>query len=455
MIAGERQVASNVVSIRRDSFAGIAFDRCLELPDVATILDIGSGDGEHARAFRAAGKKVTTISLRQPADLIGDYMEMTELDQFDLIWASHVLEHQRNPGVFLEKCRRHLKPGGWLAVTVPPLKHEIVGGHVGLYNAGILLYHLILAGFDCSKAAVRTYGYNISVIVRNVPATLPMLSHDCGDIERLAHLFPLPVKQGFDGAIKELNWGSEPNIQTATRVPEHVTIIGLGPSCHEYLNLAKGLGARRKVGDEIWAINALGDVLQCDRVFHMDDVRIQEIRAAAKPDSNIAAMLEWLKQHPGPIYTSRTHPDYPGLVAYPLEDVLNSTKQTYFNSTAAYAIAYAIHIGVKKISCYGMDFTYPNAHDAERGRGCVEFWLGLASARGISVRIPRTSSLMDACEPVEQRFYGYDTLDVKVDVVGDGIAKVGFTQREKIATAEEIERNYFHGKHPNPLVESA
>jgi SAM-dependent methyltransferase len=57
---------------------------------------------------------------------------------------------------------------------------------------------------------------------------------------------------------------------------------------------------RLKYCDEVWTINALGDVLACDRVFHMDDVRIQEIRAAAEPDSNIAAMLAWMKTAPGP-----------------------------------------------------------------------------------------------------------------------------------------------------------
>jgi hypothetical protein len=40
---------------------------------------------------------------------------------------------------------------------------------------------------------------------------------------------------------------------------------------------------------------------------------------------------------------------------------------------------------VKKISLFGMDFTYPNAHDAEKGRACVEFWLGIAAARGIEL----------------------------------------------------------------------
>ena len=106
----------------------------------------------------------------------------------------------------MKKCFDDIDEGGIFAVTVPPLKHEIVGGHVTLWNAGLLLYQLILAGFDCSSASVKTYGYNISVIVRKKAATLPRLRMDFGDIEALSHYFPFPVANGFDGRILEVNW---------------------------------------------------------------------------------------------------------------------------------------------------------------------------------------------------------------------------------------------------------
>lgn len=171
--------------------------------EFSTVLDIGSGEGLQAKAFKGAGKSITTISLCPPADYVGDYLA-ADLGQFDCIWACHVLEHQANPGLFLRKCFADLKDGGILAVTVPPLKHEIVGGHVTLWNAGVLLYQLILAGFDCSKAAVKTYGYNISVVVRKVPAELPPLKHDFGDIEALARFFPVPAFNGF--TVQGANW---------------------------------------------------------------------------------------------------------------------------------------------------------------------------------------------------------------------------------------------------------
>jgi hypothetical protein len=227
---------------------------------------------------------------------------------------------------------------------------------------------------------------------------------------------------------------------------KHIAILGLGPSLDQYLELTKRAGGRSKFADQTWAINALGDVFACDMVFHMDDIRIQEIRAAAAPASNIAAMVNWIKHSPVPVVTSRPHPDYPALVAFPLGDVLNNLGQDYFNSTAAYAVAFAIHIGATKISLFGMDFTYPNVHDAEKGRACVEFWLGQAAARGIKIALPQTTTLMDSCYPAASRLYGYDTLDVGFDVQADGYLRLGFKERETLPTAEEIERNYDHSQ---------
>jgi len=141
-------------------------------------------------------------------------------------------------------------------------------------------------------------------------------------------------------------------------------------------------------------------------------------------------------------------------VPYPLEDVLNNLKHDYFNSTAAYAVAFAIHIGAKKISLFGMDFTYPNSHQAEKGRACVEFWLGHAASRGIKLSMPKTTTLMDALSERKDRLYGYDTLDVVFDVQEDGAVKLKFKELDKIPTAEEIEERYDHSAHPNAIVAS-
>lgn len=191
--------------IDKPALAQDAFDKLSKM-DFKTVLDIGSGTGVHAKAFKQQGRDVTTVSLQAPADHLGDYNDIPFYDRFDCIWASHVLEHQPNVGVFLEKCYADLKHGGILAITVPPRKDGIVGGHLTLWNAGLLLYNLILSGFDCSEASVRTNGYNVSVIVRKKHAIHGKLVMDNGDIETIAHLFPMKVKQNFNGDIGQLNW---------------------------------------------------------------------------------------------------------------------------------------------------------------------------------------------------------------------------------------------------------
>jgi SAM-dependent methyltransferase len=164
-------------------------------------LDIGCGINQiHSAEFRKLGRNVTTLDIIGSPDILADINLFKSADQFDMIWLSHVLEHQLNVNKFLAKCSDLLSDDGVLAITVPPMKSEIVGGHVTLWNSGLLCYNLILAGFDLSAAKVWTYGYNISLIVRKKAAYLPPLNYDCGDIELLSQFFPSPVKQGFNGS---------------------------------------------------------------------------------------------------------------------------------------------------------------------------------------------------------------------------------------------------------------
>jgi len=232
--------------------------------------------------------------------------------------------------------------------------------------------------------------------------------------------------------------------ENSAQAEKHIAILGLGPSVDQYLDITKRQGGRNKFCDLTWTINALGDVFACDLVFHMDDIRIQEVRAKAAPDSNIAAMVDWIKHSSVPVVTSRAHPDYPALVEFPLEDVLNNLGHDYFNSTAAYAVALAIHVGATQISVFGMDFTYANTHHAEKGRACVEFWLGQAHARGIKINMPKSTTLMDSCDSRMDRLYGYDTVDVNFNIQEDGKLKLEFVERDALPTAEQVEKAYDH-----------
>ncbi len=185
-----------------------ALDRFMaELSPGARVLDIGAGGGKHATAMRLASLSVTTIDIKCPADVSGDYLFVAAPGElYQAIWASHVVEHQRDVGAFLRKVFAELEEGGLFAVTVPPMRSKLVGGHLNQFTEAGLVYNLICAGFDCARARVGVYGYNISVLVRKQPFELPALCFDTVDIKTLSGFFPWPVHQAIDGALGDIRW---------------------------------------------------------------------------------------------------------------------------------------------------------------------------------------------------------------------------------------------------------
>lgn len=185
----------------------LALQKCLELSDINTVLDFGCGPGLHTKGFLKAGKDVTGLDIYRHEDFpeAAEFTtELSEIQHYDLIWSSHVLEHIENPIDLLRKFNRLAK---YTCITVPPMKPEIVSGHVNLYSAGLLMYHMVLAGYDMSKCKIKTYGYNISVIVQNKTIKLPKLHYDYPDLNNLKQYFPEGYNfHGFNGNIAEHNW---------------------------------------------------------------------------------------------------------------------------------------------------------------------------------------------------------------------------------------------------------
>ena len=70
------------------------------------------------------------------------------------------------------------------------------------------MYNLVIAGFDCSDAAVCRHGYNISVIINKKPIQYQDLVFGAGDIDKLSQFLPKGCTEGFDGDIQCLNWDS-------------------------------------------------------------------------------------------------------------------------------------------------------------------------------------------------------------------------------------------------------
>ncbi len=158
----------------------LPFLESLPVQDVNTILDVGAGYGLHCEWFAQQGKDVTAIVSRPSADLaalasrtgfsmaVGDmhFLDIPDAS-IDMVWSSHALEHSFSPLWALWEWRRVLKAEGYLAVTVPPHKTEIVGGHFNVgWSLGQLVYLLGCVGFDITNGSFLVEGYNVRGLVR-------------------------------------------------------------------------------------------------------------------------------------------------------------------------------------------------------------------------------------------------------------------------------------------------
>lgn len=205
--------------------------------------------------------------------------------------------------------------------------------------------------------------------------------------------------------------------------PEHVVILGMGPSYVDYHNSVVTQDVKLDVvGDEVWTVNAAAFDHRSDRVFWMDDLKKEH---ALRPDT-----IERLDHMGIPIVSTTAHSSIvKQSEAYPINDAARMSMdifgKVYLNNTIAYALAYAILIGVKRVSLFGADYTYPNRNFAESGRACVESWIMVMKALDIEVRLSPGTSLFDNAgrvgnsgENLGHEMYGYDIQPV-IDL-GDG-----------------------------------
>lgn len=86
-------------------------------------LDIGCRDGYWSEKLKSIGYDVRSIDLDKSyisTEIVNaDNILPFENNSFDLIWASEVLEHLKNPYFSVNEMKRILKPGGKIIITTP------------------------------------------------------------------------------------------------------------------------------------------------------------------------------------------------------------------------------------------------------------------------------------------------------------------------------------------------
>ena len=221
----EADACSHYGRHNRQEFNGqILLKKIVENINFSSVLDVGSGEGSQKNFFIKSGKSVTTCDYgfeqaphsnnrKQNYDHVGDFLELNTDEKFDLVFSSHVLEHQRNVGLFIDKKISLCKQGGYLCTIVPIRKPFITGGHCSIWNPGLLLYNFVLSGIDCSECYMEQLDYDICLLVKNKKFNIERegLTYDRGDIDKLMKYFPFELTEPFNGDIMKINtlWREE------------------------------------------------------------------------------------------------------------------------------------------------------------------------------------------------------------------------------------------------------
>lgn len=468
--SGERQVADNLEAIRADHTTRYTWAADV-LGGAKRVVDAACGVGYGAAVLADRGMDVLAVD-RSPSAVLygrehwgrpgitwftGDVLDVPQ-DPADAVVCFETLEHLEDPAPALTRFRA-IAPR--LLVSVPneavfPFRNYRF--HHRHYTAGQLERLLGRCGWRVdewwgqhgphSKPEPNVNGRTLIAVCshRTRPMTQPQPEGDA-----VPH-----------GAQADTHGEAVPH-PILDSVARRVAIVAMGRSSSDFIRGMAAHGGYPVLVDEVWAINAMGGVVLHQRLFHMDDVRVQERRVAAMDAGEyqrnvpVWGTMQWLKSHPGPVFTSREHPDYPGLYGLPAQDIMRAMDAAYFNSTVAWAIGYAglMHARwgkLEELHLYGVDFSYPeNRHGAEAGRACVEFLLGRLVERGVRVVLPKSTTLFDACEPLGSRVYGFDTERISVQGSPEGLV---FDREplpeEEWPTAQDIELRYRPGTELKP-----
>lgn len=125
-----------------------------------SCIDIGSGAGGQSDILRKAGLDVFQLDkysdrAEYKVDFIGHDFDR----QFDVVFCSHVIEHQRNVGRFLDKIHDVMADDGLLVISAPKHTAEtMVEGHLNCFFTTYFVQQLVHAGFDLQRGKYLSCG---------------------------------------------------------------------------------------------------------------------------------------------------------------------------------------------------------------------------------------------------------------------------------------------------------
>jgi hypothetical protein len=149
---------------------------------------------------------------------------------------------------------------------------------------------------------------------------------------------------------------------------------------------------------EIWGVNQLYRFIpRADRWFQIHTDWDDDRKWATG-----ANLREWIQSAQCPVYMIDAQPGMSMTLPYPKAWVKEQLGvHEYLTSSIAMMLALAIAEGFEEIGIYGIDLIVGREYFFEKC--CVEFYLGIAHAKGIKYHIPENSALL-----WQSHTYGYE-----------------------------------------------
>ncbi len=161
--------------------------------------------------------------------------------------------------------------------------------------------------------------------------------------------------------------------------------------------IGKGPGWKDAPADgETWGVNSLVLRRPVKLAFQMHDLD-KDISS-----DSIAKQVAEINRLGIPVITAKKYKFLPTAIPFPIDEM----PSKYFTNSIAYMVAYAIYRGATELDLYGVSFFLK--HEFLTERPCVEFWIGQAIAKGITVNVHDPTTI-ECCRSF-QNLYGYDSI---------------------------------------------
>lgn len=175
--------------------------------------------------------------------------------------------------------------------------------------------------------------------------------------------------------------GKDGKARVIPKTNRKICIMGYAPA-------SRDLAPFKDKSWEIWGENDLYRfVPRMDLLFQIHDIE------AVKRHNRTGEHYEWLKKSKIPVVMQDHYPEIPASIKMPFDE-MNKIFVDYWTNSISYMIAFAIMMGPKAISLYGIDMARGSEHNEQRPS--VEYFIGLAKGLGIEVIIPAECDLLKA-----------------------------------------------------------